>query len=167
MRSFITSQFSYCPLIWIFHSRNLNNKINRIRELALRLVYQNNLSFSEFLDLDNSVTVHQKNLEVLVTEIYKVKYGIAPEIMKDIFELQNPSYNLRSSCNQFRRENVKTVHYGLQSVRYPGPKIWELVPNNIKYINSLSKFKKLIKSWKPEACSCRLCETYIAQVGFI
>ena len=163
----ITTQFSYCLLIWMFHCRNLNNKINWIHERALRLVYQNNLSFSELLNLDNSVTVHQKNLQVLVTEIYKVKNGIAPEIMKDIFELQNPSYNLRSTCNQFRRENIKTVHYGLQSVRYLGPKIWELVPNNIKYSNSLSKFKKLIKSWKPEACTCRLCKTYIAQVGFI
>ena len=106
----------------MFHSRNLNNKINRIHEWALRLVYQDNLSFSELLNLDNSVTVHQKNLQVLVTEIYKVKNGIAPEIMKDIFELQNPSYNLRSSCNQFRRQKIKTVPYGLQSIRYIGPK---------------------------------------------
>ena len=58
MKAFITSQFSYCPLIWMFHSRNLNNKINRIHERALRLVYQNNLSFSELLDLGNSVTVN-------------------------------------------------------------------------------------------------------------
>ena len=65
--------------------------------------------------------------------------------MKDIFELQNPSYNLRSSCNQFSGENIKTVH---------------LMPNNIKYSNSLSKFKKLIKPWKPEACPCRLRKTY-------
>ena len=93
MKAFITSQFSYCPLIWMFHSRNLNNKINRIHEQALRLVYQNNLSFSELLNLDNSLTVQQKNLQRLVTEIYKVKNGIAPEIMKEIFELQNPSYN--------------------------------------------------------------------------
>ena len=167
MKAFITSQFSYCPLKWMFHSRSLNNKINRIHERALRLVYQNNLNFSELLDLDNSVTVHQNNFQVLVTEIYKVKNGIAPDIMNDIFELQNPSYNLRSSCNQFRRENIKTVHYGIQSVRYLGPKIWQLVPNDIKYSNSLSKFKKLIKSWKPEACPCRLCNTYVAQVGFI
>ena len=53
---------------------------------------------------------------------------------------------------------MKTVHYGLQSVRYLGHKIWELVPSNIKYSNSLSKFKKLIKSWNPEACLCRLCK---------
>ena len=167
MKGFITSQFSYCPLIWMFHSRSLNNKINRIHERALRLVYQNNLSFSELLDLGTSVTVHQKNFQVIVTEIYEVKNGIAPDITNDIFKRQNPSYNLRSSCNQFRRENVKTVHYCIQSVRYLGPKICELVPNNIKYSNSLSKFKKLIKSWEPEACLCRLCKTYIARVGFI
>ena len=113
MKAFITSQFSYCLLIWMFHSRNLNNKINRIHERALRLVYQNNLSFSELLNLDNSLTVQQKNLQRLVTEIYKVKNGIAPEIMKGISELQNPPCNLRSSCNEFRRENIKPVHYGL------------------------------------------------------
>ena len=77
----------------MFHSRNLNNKINRIHERALRLVYQNNLSFSELLNLDNSLTVQQKNLQGLVTEIYKIKNRIAPEIMKEIFELQNPLYN--------------------------------------------------------------------------
>ena len=87
--------------------------------------------------------------------------------MKDIFELQNPSYNLRSTCNQFRRENIKTVHYGLQAVRYVGPKIWELVLNNIKYCDSLNKFRKLIKSWRLESCPCRLCKTYIAHLGFI
>ena len=54
--------------------------------------------------------MHQKNLQVLVTEIYKVKNRIAPEIMKDIFEIQNPFYNLRSSCNLFRRENIETAH---------------------------------------------------------
>ena len=113
MKAFITSYFSYCPLVWMFHSRSLNNKINRVHERALRLVYQNNLSFSGLLDLDNSATMHQKNLQVLVTEIYKVKNGIAPYIMKDIFELQNPSYNLRSSCNQFRRKNIKYVRYGI------------------------------------------------------
>ena len=110
------------------------------------MVYENNLSFSELLDLVNFVKKHQKNLQLLVTEIYKVRNGIAPEIMRDIFELRYPLYNLRSSCNQFRRENIKTVHYGLQSVRYLAPNVWELVPNDIKYSNSLSKFKKLINS---------------------
>ena len=41
MKSFITSQFGYCPLIWIFHSRALNNKINSIHERALTITYKN------------------------------------------------------------------------------------------------------------------------------
>ena len=63
MKVFVTSQLNYCPLIWIFHSRELNNRINRIHEQALKLVYQDNsLSFAEVLEKDNSVTVHQRNL---------------------------------------------------------------------------------------------------------
>ena len=42
MKAFITSQFNYCPLIWMFHSRQLNNRINKIQERALRLVYKDN-----------------------------------------------------------------------------------------------------------------------------
>ena len=65
----------------MFYCRDLNNKINEIHGRALRLVYQNNLSFSNLLDLENSVTVPRKNLPVLVKEIYKVKKGQALEIM--------------------------------------------------------------------------------------
>ena len=63
MKAFITSQFSYCPLIWMFHSRTLNNRINNIHERALRLTYKDNhSSFKELLEKDSSVTVHHKNL---------------------------------------------------------------------------------------------------------
>ena len=44
MKAFITSQFSYCPLIWMLHSRTLNNRINNIHERALRLTYKDNQS---------------------------------------------------------------------------------------------------------------------------
>ena len=63
MKAFVMSQFSYCPLIWMFHDRNLNNKINRIHERALRIAYKDNVSsFENILITDNSVTVHQRNL---------------------------------------------------------------------------------------------------------
>ena len=41
MKTFIESQFNYCPLIWMFHSRQLNSKINKLHERALRIVYKN------------------------------------------------------------------------------------------------------------------------------
>ena len=59
MNSFITSQFSYCPLVWMFHSRRLNHRINGIQERALRIVYRDyNSSFTELLLKDGSLTIH-------------------------------------------------------------------------------------------------------------
>ena len=73
MKSFVTSQFSYCPLIWMFHSRRLNNKINSIQERPLRITYQNNtLTFHKLLNKDDSVSIHHRNLQVLTTEIFKI-----------------------------------------------------------------------------------------------
>ena len=118
MKAFAISQFNYCPLIWMFLNRALNKRINKIHERALRLVYQNkNLSFSELLELGNAVTMHQRNLQVLATEIFKVKCNLSPEIMKQVFDFQEPYNNLRSETSQLRRENIKTRHYGIQSFK--------------------------------------------------
>ena len=168
MKAFVISQFNYYPLIWMFHNRALNNGINKIHQRALRLVYQNkNLSFSELLELDNAVTIHQRNLQVLVTEIFKIKNNLSAEIMKQGFDFQEPYYNLRSETSQFRRENIKITHYGIQYVKFLGPKIWAMVPQNIKNCKYLQEFKKLIQVWKLKACPCRICKKYVANIGFI
>ena len=82
MKTFITSQFSYGPLVWMFHSRTMNNIINTLQEKAIRLVYtsKSNLSFDDILKEGKSVKIHQKNLQILAMEIYKI-----PKIMADIF----------------------------------------------------------------------------------
>ena len=70
----LTSQFNYCPLVWMCHSRILNNRVNNIHLRALRIVHQDKKSsFEELLQKDNSVSVHMKNLQYLATEIFKVK----------------------------------------------------------------------------------------------
>ena len=67
MNAFIKSHFSYCPLVWMLHSRKLNNRINKIHERSLRLVYRDyNSSFDELLRIDNSRTIHQTNLQKLM-----------------------------------------------------------------------------------------------------
>ena len=132
MRTFIQSQFNYCPLLWMFHSRTLNNKINKLHERALRLVYRNdNLNFQELLDLDNSVTIHQKNLLRLAIEMYKVKNNFAPVPMKNLFEERNINNNLRKETSWIVPK-VRTVNYGTETVRYRGPKMWEALPSSLK-----------------------------------
>ena len=116
----------------MFHGRQLNNRINKIYERALRLVYKDNkLTFNDLLELDNSVTIPQRNLQIHTTEIFKVKNSLAPEVMTEVFEIKESYYSLHSEASHFKIENVKSIHYGIQSVGYLGPKIWNIVPQNI------------------------------------
>ena len=130
MKAFINSQFGYCPLVWMGHSRHLNNRINKIQERALRIVYQDSLStFQELLKKDGSVTIHERNIQNLAIEMYKVINGISPKIMDDIFQLkENSRY-----CSKFpfKSRNVKTVMYGTETLTYLGPKIWSMVSQKI------------------------------------
>ena len=86
LKSFITSQFGYCPLIWMNHSRKSNNRINSIHKRTLRIVYDDyESSFEELLIKDNSVSIHIRNIQTLATEIWKVVNGFSPEIMTQCF----------------------------------------------------------------------------------
>ena len=118
----------------MFHSRKLNHHINSIHERSLRVTYQNyQSSFLQLLQNKNSVTIHQRNLQVLATDIFKAKNDLSLEIMNNAFDLKEPSYSLRSKGNYFVRRNVKTTHYGIQSIKYLAPKIWDLVPDQIEH----------------------------------
>ena len=167
MNAFFNSQFSYCPLIWMFHSRLINNKINRLHERCRRIVYSDNQStFEELLEKDN-VSVHQRNLQFLATELYKVLNGLSPDLMKDVFPLNDDSGYSTRNKRAFKSRNVKIVRYGTDSLAYLAPKIWEPVPNEMKNLESLIAFKTAIKKWKTTNCPCRLRKNCIPQVGFV
>ena len=166
MRAFINSQFNYCPLVWMFCSRKINHKINRIHERALRTVYNDvDSSFEELLLKDNAVTVHIKNIQALAIEIYKVVNNISSEIMKLVFPMKN--VRRYPSENVFHTRNVKSSHYGTSSLAYLAPKVWEIVPSELKNLNSIELFRLRIRSWNPKNCPCKLCKTYICRVGYI
>ena len=86
VNAFFTSQFNYCPLTWMFHSRKLNNKINRLHERCLWLIYSDRSSlYEELLDKDNSVPIHQKKLQKLAIETFKTYTGMTGQIMNAVF----------------------------------------------------------------------------------
>ena len=90
------SQFGYRPLIWVFHSRRLNNKINSIHERARRITYQDHIStFQEPLNKDNSVSIYHRNFQVSAAEMFKIHWGLSPEIPREIFVPKITSYNIR------------------------------------------------------------------------
>ena len=168
MNGFITSQFSYCPLVWMFNSRTLNNRINKIHKKALRLVYKNETfsSFDDLLKRDKSVSIYQKNLQILAKEIYKTKNDLGPKIMKDTFYFIQKPYNLKNDPDLQRSRN-RRVYLGTESISSLALKVWELIPSDIRSANSLEIFKEKIKFWTTDKCPCRLCKTYIGNVGFI
>ena len=166
MSSFIMGQFGHCPLVWMFHSRTLNNRINKIHERALRIVYrESKSSFETLLERDHSFTIHHRNIQKLAVELYKVAYGISPKIMRLVFptrpEIKYPWENI------FQTFNVRTVAWGTESLSHLGPKIWKLIPLKLKKLSSLHKFKIAIRDWKPLNCPCRLCKVYIHALGFV
>ena len=167
MKAFIESQFNYCPLIWMFHSRQLNNKINKLHERALRLVYKNpNLCFQELLNLDNSFCIHHRNLQKLTIEMYKVKNKICPPLFQEIFPTHENSYNLRNNrC--WQTINIRTEGFGTETLLFRGQKTWQLLPDEIKNSKSLISFKNQVKKWTPVGCTCKLCKTYINNLGYI
>ena len=74
MDAYFIAQFGYCPLVWMNHSRTLNNRINGLHKSALSLVCNNfSSSFSELLEKDKSVTIHYRNLQTVAYEILKLK----------------------------------------------------------------------------------------------
>ena len=119
------------------------------------------------LEKDNSVSIHTKNLQYLATEIFKVKMSLSPIIMNEIFKFsENSAYNLRSG-ETLVRHNTKTNHYGIESISNLGAKIWTILPSELKNANSLETFKSKIKKWIPTNCPCKLCKSYIQNVGFL
>ena len=112
------------------HNRSINNNINRIHERALRILYEDKKStFKKLLEKDNSETIHVKNLQELVTEMY---------IVQNIIQLSNTS--------DFTASRTKTVRYGWESLSYLGPKLWNILLDEYKKIQSVKDFKGNIRS---------------------
>ena len=98
MNAFFNAQFNYCPLVWILHSRQNNNKIKHLHERCLRLIYSDKLpSYEELLEKDGSVSIHHKNIQSLAIEIFRTKHGQSPEIVSNIFAQTTQHYNSRQN----------------------------------------------------------------------
>ena len=137
------------------HSKTFSNRIDNIRQRALRIVYQDKKSkFEELLQKDKSVSVQMKNLQHLATEIFKVRNGLSPTIMNKVFNFQ-------------ASRNMHTAHFGTDTISSLGPKLWKLIPDKIKHASKLSAYKAKIKSWTINNYPCRLFKIFVKDLGFV
>ena len=163
----VKSQFKYCPLVWMFYPKRSNNLTNKVQERAFHITYNDQLTdFKSLLLNHNEITMHQRNLQVLITEIYKIINHIAPPIMLSLFEIRENTHNARH-FKFLSNESRRTANYVLEAMCYGAPFILANLPPEYKLANSLNIFKRKIKNWKGENCQRRLCKTYVRELGFI
>ena len=128
MKSFVTSQFGHCPLVWMFHSRDLNNKKNYLYERALRITCEDISLISRPVEKANSVSILHRNIQALATVMFKVRNNIALEIMKEIFV---PKIVMREHVWHEARKTQGYVWHeareARQHIRQDAPKAWEHV----------------------------------------
>ena len=94
-KSMPKSQFSCCPVVWMFCSRQFNNLTNKMYEWSLRISYiGKKTSYHNLLKTHNEFTIHQRNLQVFMTEIYKIVNAVSPSIMNSLFEYQSNENNI-------------------------------------------------------------------------
>ena len=113
--------------------QSLNHKINRLHKRSLRIAYNDYTNaFKDLLVKAKIVTIHQRNLRVLVIEMYKIANGLSPNFMVDLMTNLGNQSSTRSNSNVtiYEKENitccnksniqlprVKTVTFGLKSFR--------------------------------------------------
>ena len=150
----------------MYCQRKSNNLINRIHERALRLVYNDYSSdFDSLLVMDNSVTIHHRNILALSLGIYKSVKNLNPVFMKDLFHLKQQKYLFRNQSLFY--PNPSSVTYGLETFGYRGSQIWHNLPREIQVCTDLTTFKNYILKNCKNICRYNLCKTYVENLGYI
>ena len=166
----------------VFVILTLNAKINRLHERALRIAYNDYISsFEDLLVKDGSVTIHEKNLRSLVTEMFKIKNKLSPPFICDLVKESNIKYQTRSHYSITENEGqqnidkkhvltvpkVYKVKTGTESFSNVGPILWNSLPEDVKNADTLVSFKSKVKELTFDNCPCSICKTYIQGVGYL
>ena len=122
-------------------------------------------SFQDLLTRDGAYTIHERNIQSLAIECYKASRNIGPSLLNDIFRIadyQGP--NLRNK-GEFVRPSISSVHFGENSLKFLGAKIWDIVPKEFKDVDTVDRFKVLIKKMGTQAMSMQVMQNIYPKIG--
>ena len=131
-------------------------KIAKIQYKALKIVYNSNESYEELLLRNNEVSIHQKQLRILATEVFKSLADLNPDFMKSYFTIKEIPYCLRNG-NFLKIPSARSTRYGTNSILFRACLVWNKLPLSVKQSQSLIEFKSKIKVFKKINCSCKIC----------
>ena len=116
--------------------------------------------------MDKSFCIHHQSIQRPLIEIYKALHDISGNKLKELFVRRESTLSLRSKL-ELVIPSVNSVLKGKNSLRYFGSVIWNSLLIEIREDDSISSFVAKIKQWKPIACPCTICKSYIGRVGYI
>ena len=155
--AFINSQFYYAPLIWMFAGKSLISKVQKIHFRTLQVLYNTyGKSYNELLILNRGISIHQKHLHFLATEVYKSVNNLNPQFMWNYFNISSLPYELRKG-NKENLPETGTCRYGINSLLFRGALLWNNLPRNVKESHSVAEFKEKIKEIGNLTCSGAVC----------
>ena len=108
------------------------------------------MSLINLLEKDNSVSINHKNLQALAIEMLKIDTKTSPGLMQELFLVKEQGNHNFQTQTDFIIPQVKSVNSSLESIGVLGPKICEVLPNDLKNKESVESFKTATKRWKPE-----------------
>ena len=120
----------------------------------------------KLLQRNRSFRIHHKNIQTLTTEVFKVVNNICPPIMETFFGFRENRYNI-SKFQEMRQQIVRTVRYVLETALCRAPQLWSFVPADLKSWPNVNLFKSKIKNWECTECLCKLCKTYLKNIGYV
>ena len=146
INSFVESNFNYCPLAWHFSTYDSNMKIYNIYKRSDRFTGRNSSKDHISIDL-----MKIKRLRILAIEVFKTLHNLNPSYMKEIFQKSSFRTSERLKFN-IKVHSYNQTRFGKNSLRFVGPMLWNSLPNEVKSITTLPKFKLFMKTWGTEAC---------------
>ena len=112
--------FNYCPLVWMFCGKDANHKINHTHKRTLRLLHNDyNSSFNTLLEKSDTVTIHVKNLQKLMLEMYRSMSNLNPSYIRHLHERKEIKYDLRAK-HLCKLPITRTIKFGMESLSFRG-----------------------------------------------
>ena len=153
--SFTPLHFNYCPLVLLFCSKDSQQKLEKLNKRALCLALSDySSSYDELLQNTKFTTVPIHSIRL---EVFRTLHNPNPVFMKDYFIPKTSDYDLRIRDTLYIPK-VKSARYGIKSLKFLVPKIWNSLSDDIMLSNNIRQFKTLICNWfLNNLCACMAC----------
>lgn len=157
IKTFVLSQFNYCPLVWHFCGKGSIHKMEKLQERALRFIIDDYVSdYNQILEKNGESMLYLKRVRIMAQEVYKAINGLSPNYTKELLSERSSRYSNRRPLDIYVPK-VNQTKFGYKSYTFEAPSIWNSLPIEIRKAENLTLFKKLINSWSGPTCRCNFC----------